>query len=52
MFWGTDITRMPCTWEQCVSAFRDHQPWMPKADMELVMGLGIADWLGWQRVWA
>ena len=48
MFWGTDITRMPCTWAECVSAFRDHQTWMPAADMERVMGQGIADWLGWK----
>lgn len=52
MFWGTDITRMPCTWSECVSAFRDHQTWMPAADMEIVMGRGIADWLGWSRPFA
>jgi predicted TIM-barrel fold metal-dependent hydrolase len=21
MFWGTDITRMPCSWRQCVTLF-------------------------------
>ena len=25
MFWGTDITRMPCTWRECVTAFTEHQ---------------------------
>jgi predicted TIM-barrel fold metal-dependent hydrolase len=23
MFWGTDITRMPCTWQQCVTMFTE-----------------------------
>ena len=49
MFWGTDITRMPCSWKQCVSAFRETQQWMPPADLERIMGQGIADWLRWQR---
>jgi hypothetical protein len=22
MFWGTDITRMPCSWRQCVTVLR------------------------------
>jgi predicted TIM-barrel fold metal-dependent hydrolase len=48
MFWGTDITRMPCSWGECVSAFRDHQTWIPSEDMEWVMGRGICDWLDWR----
>lgn len=48
MFWGTDITRMPCTWGQCVTAFTEHQAWMPAGDMERVMGRGICNWLGWR----
>ena len=50
MFWGTDITRMPCTWGECVSAFRDGLPWMPAADKALVMGDAIGDWIGWKRL--
>jgi predicted TIM-barrel fold metal-dependent hydrolase len=49
MFWGTDITRMPCTWRECVTHFTEHQPWLPEADKALVMGQAIADWLGWKR---
>ena len=49
MFWGTDITRMPCTWRECVTAFAEHQPWLGEADRALIMGQGIADWLGWNR---
>ena len=49
MFWGTDITRMPCAWGQCVTAFTEHQTWMSDADKALIIGQAIADWLGWQR---
>jgi predicted TIM-barrel fold metal-dependent hydrolase len=49
MFWGTDITRMPCTWRECVTAFTDHQPWLPESDKPLVMGRAMADWIGWKR---
>jgi predicted TIM-barrel fold metal-dependent hydrolase len=49
MFWGTDITRMPCSWRQCVTAFAEETPWLPAADKELIMGGAICDWLGWRR---
>jgi len=49
MFWGTDITRMPCTWRECVTAFTEHQDWLPEADKKLIMGAGITDWLNWKR---
>ncbi len=48
MFWGTDITRMPCTWAECVTHFTD-MPWLSDADKALIMGRGIADWIGWKR---
>jgi hypothetical protein len=28
MFWGTDITRMPCSWRQCVTLFTEELPWL------------------------
>ena len=47
MFWGTDITRMPCPWRQCVTLFTEQLPWLRGRDLELVMGRGVCDWLGW-----
>ena len=38
MFWGTDITRMPCSWRQCVTLFTEELPWLTGHDLELVMG--------------
>ena len=31
MFWGTDITRMHCTWRQCVTLFTEELPWLKGA---------------------
>jgi len=48
-FWGTDITRMPCSYRQCVTMFTEELSWLQGRDKELVMGDAICDWLGWQR---
>jgi hypothetical protein len=47
-FWGTDITRMPCPWKQCVTMFTEEMPWLKGRDLELVMGRAVCDWLGWK----
>ncbi len=47
MFWGTDITRMPCSWRQCITLFTEELPWLDQADLELIMGRAVCDWLGW-----
>ena len=49
MFWGTDITRMPCTWRECITHFTEHQPWLGEEDKVLIMGRAIADWIGFRR---
>jgi predicted TIM-barrel fold metal-dependent hydrolase len=46
-FWGTDITRMPCSYRQCVTFFTEELPWLKGRDLEDVMGRGLCDWLGW-----
>jgi predicted TIM-barrel fold metal-dependent hydrolase len=48
-FWGTDITRMPCSYRQCVTMFTEELPWLQGRDKDLVMGDAICDWLGWKR---
>jgi predicted TIM-barrel fold metal-dependent hydrolase len=48
-FWGTDITRMPCSYRQCVTMFTEEMPWLKGHDLERVMGGAIVDWLGWKR---
>jgi predicted TIM-barrel fold metal-dependent hydrolase len=49
MFWGTDISKMPCTWQQCVTMFTEELPWLSENDKRLVMGEALCAWWGWQR---
>jgi predicted TIM-barrel fold metal-dependent hydrolase len=48
-FWGTDITKMPCSWRQCVTMFTEELPWLNEADKRLVMGDALCAWWGWDR---
>lgn len=48
-FWGTDISKMPCSWRQCVTMFTEELPWLSERDKELVMGQAICAWWGWDR---
>jgi predicted TIM-barrel fold metal-dependent hydrolase len=47
MFWGTDISKMPCPWRQCVTMFTEELPWLSAADKRLVMGEAVRAWWGW-----
>jgi L-fuconolactonase len=46
-FWGTDLTRMPCSYYECITLFTEHLPWLTGEDLEWVMGRGVCEWLGW-----
>jgi hypothetical protein len=47
-FWGTDYTRMRCSWRQCVTMFTEELPWLAGEDRDLVMGRAVCDWLRWR----
>jgi L-fuconolactonase len=47
-FWGTDWSRLPCSYRQGVTMFTEEMPWLKGQDLEWVMGLGVCEWLGWQ----
>ena len=46
-FWGTDLTRMPCSYRECIDLFAREQRWLKGEDLEWVMGRGVCQWLGW-----
>ncbi len=48
MFWGTDITKMPCSWRQGLTMFSEELPWLPERDKPLVMGEAVRAWWGWK----
>ncbi|MEJ0012107.1 MAG: amidohydrolase family protein [Bauldia sp.] len=47
MFWGSDVTQLPCTYSQAISMFTEELPWLRGEDLDWVMGRGIQAWLGW-----
>lgn len=47
MFWGSDLTRLPCSYRQCVTLFTEEMPWLNSADLELIMGRALCEWIGW-----
>jgi predicted TIM-barrel fold metal-dependent hydrolase len=46
-FWGTDLSRLPCSYRKGVTMFTEELPWLKGQDLEWVMGRGICEWLGW-----
>jgi predicted TIM-barrel fold metal-dependent hydrolase len=46
-FWGTDITRMPYSWRECLTQFTEELPWLTGRDKDLVVGEALCNWLGW-----
>ena len=49
MFWGTDISKMPCTWRDCITQFTETLDWLKGDDLALVMGRALCQWWGWER---
>ena len=49
MFWGTDITKMPCTWGECVAHFTQTLDWLKGDDLAMVMGDAICRYWKWER---
>ncbi len=48
VFWGTDMSRLPCTYRQAVTMFTEEVLWLTAGDKEWIMGRGLCEWLGWR----
>jgi predicted TIM-barrel fold metal-dependent hydrolase len=46
-FWGTDLSRMPCSYRECVTMFTEELTWLSGEDLDLVMGRALCNWIGW-----
>jgi L-fuconolactonase len=46
-FWGTDLTRLPCTYREAVGMMDAALIDLEQGERDLVMGEGIMRWLGW-----
>ena len=38
MFWGIDLTGIPCTYRQAITQFIEERPWLRGDDLDWVMG--------------
>ena len=47
MFWGTDLTRLPCRYRQALTLFTEELPWLSPVDKEWIMGRAVCEWLRW-----
>ena len=47
IFWGTDYSRLPCSYRQAITLFTEELPWLSSDDKEWIMGRGLCEWLGW-----
>jgi len=47
VFWGTDITKMPGNWKDCVEHMLMFE-WRNEHERNLVMGDAAVDWFGWK----
>ena len=48
MFWGTDLSRLPCSYRQAITMFTEEIAWFTSEDKEWIMGRGLCEWLGWK----
>jgi L-fuconolactonase len=48
MFWGTDLSRSPCTYRQNITMFTEEMPWLSEDDKAWIMGRGVCEWIGWK----
>ncbi len=47
MFWGSDLSRLECSYRECVTMFTEEMPWLSATDLEWIMGRGLCEWIGW-----
>ncbi|MCG3753968.1 amidohydrolase [Amycolatopsis sp. Poz14] len=47
VFWGTDLTRLPCTYREAVTMFTEQLDWLSATDLEWIMGRAVSEWHAW-----
>jgi hypothetical protein len=48
MFWGSDVSRLPCSYRQAVDHFLHELDFIAPTDLPWVMGRGVAQVLRWE----
>lgn len=52
VFWGTDMTRLPCSYRESVRMVTEEMPFLSSTEKEWFMGRGICEWLNWNIPWS
>jgi len=47
VFWGSDWTRLPCSYRENLALFRDELPFLSDDDRAAVLGEALLAWLNW-----
>ena len=47
--WGSDITRLPCSYAECLDHFRNELSFLGEEDKKWILGGTLAEWLGWRE---
>ena len=50
VFWGSDLTRLQCTYSECLSLFTEELTFLTEDDKQWIMGRGLVEWLGWSNL--
>lgn len=49
MFWGSDVSRLPCSYRQAVDHFLEELDFIPREELPWVMGRGLSRLLRWEE---
>lgn len=47
LFWGTDLSQLPCSYRQAVTLFTEELDFLTDLDKQWIMGGALAAWLRW-----
>jgi L-fuconolactonase len=47
VFWGSDLSRLRCSYREAVNLFAEALDFLSDDDRRWIMGNGVAQWLGW-----
>jgi len=47
IFWGTDLSQLPCSYRQAVTLFTEELDFLSTTDKEWIMGRALVEWLNW-----
>jgi predicted TIM-barrel fold metal-dependent hydrolase len=48
VFWGSDLTRLPCSYRELVTMFTEELDFLSREELKWIMGRGVSEWLGWR----